>query len=112
MLKRANDAADAASRKKGKVSRPVLQAIERGFARTAAVLGLGIDDPNAFLARVRSRRVRERGLSESEIEAQIAARLAARASKDFARADLIRDELLQSGVEIMDSPSSTTWRLT
>lgn len=43
------------------------------------------------------------------IETRIAERNAARASKDFATADRIRDELRDMGVEIMDSAEGTTW---
>jgi len=50
------------------------------------------------------------GVSEDEIEKLIAERAEARKSKDFARADAIRDELAEMGVEIMDSPQGTTWR--
>ncbi len=40
----------------------------------------------------------------------IAARQEARAAKDFARSDAIRDELAAAGVELRDSPEGTTWK--
>jgi len=43
------------------------------------------------------------------VEARIAERAAARAAKDYARGDAIRDELLGRGVAIMDGPGGTTW---
>jgi cysteinyl-tRNA synthetase len=45
-----------------------------------------------------------------EIEALIAKRNAARAGKDFAAADAIRDELSANGISIEDGPSGTRWR--
>ncbi len=45
-----------------------------------------------------------------KVDALIAERVAARAAKDFARADAIRDELDALGVEVMDSPQGSTWR--
>jgi cysteinyl-tRNA synthetase len=45
-----------------------------------------------------------------EIEAAIAERLAARASKNFGRADAIRGELAAKGVVLEDGPKGTTWR--
>ena len=45
-----------------------------------------------------------------KVDALIAERIAARAAKDFARADAIRDELDALGVEVMDSPQGSTWR--
>jgi cysteinyl-tRNA synthetase len=44
------------------------------------------------------------------IDDLVAARVAARKSKDFAEADRIRKELAAEGVEIMDGPQGSTWR--
>ncbi len=52
----------------------------------------------------------EDGLSAAAIEAQIAARLAARKAKDFREADRIRDELKARGVILEDGAGGTTWR--
>jgi cysteinyl-tRNA synthetase len=49
-------------------------------------------------------------LSADEIETLIAKRNAARAAKDFATADAIRDELAAAGIKIEDGPEGTTWR--
>ena len=50
-------------------------------------------------------------MTEKEVETAIRERLEARGDKDFARADLIRDELAQKGVELLDSPTGTTWKI-
>ena len=44
------------------------------------------------------------------IETAIADRLAARKSKDFARADAIRADLLSKGITLEDGPKGTIWR--
>ena len=44
------------------------------------------------------------------IEAAIAERLAARKSKNFARADAIRADLAAKGILLEDGPKGTTWR--
>ena len=50
------------------------------------------------------------GLSAEQIEALIDERTAARADRNFARADQIRDELSEAGVQIEDGPGGTSWR--
>ncbi len=71
----------------------------------AAVLGLLERDPEEFLQAGSGT-----GITGEEIEKLIAARNAARKSKDFAQADRIRDELLDQGVTLEDGPGGTTWR--
>ncbi|MDR0204285.1 MAG: cysteine--tRNA ligase [Delftia acidovorans] len=69
----------------------------------AGCLGLLQGDPQAFL---------QAGASEMDagaIEAQIAARAAAKAAKDWAEADRIRKALLEQGIVLKDSPAGTTW---
>jgi cysteinyl-tRNA synthetase len=49
-------------------------------------------------------------LSREWIQSQIDAREAARKRKDFAEADRIRNELLNLGIVLEDTPQVTTWR--
>jgi cysteinyl-tRNA synthetase len=51
-------------------------------------------------------------VTEAEIETRLAQRKEARAAKDFARSDAIRDELLGGGVEVMDGdPLGWDWKV-
>jgi cysteinyl-tRNA synthetase len=46
----------------------------------------------------------------AEIEKLIEERNTARTDKNFTRADEIRDQFVEMGIEIMDGPEGTTWR--
>lgn len=50
------------------------------------------------------------GLSEADIEAAIAARQQARLDRDFAKADAIRDELAEKGIQLLDCADGTSWQ--
>jgi cysteinyl-tRNA synthetase len=84
------------------------------FRELAAVLGVAQLDPEQwFRLRAPSEDANDRGagLSDQDIEQRIAARLAARRSRDFAGADRLRDELAQQGVILEDKPDGTSlWR--
>ncbi len=49
-------------------------------------------------------------LSADEIEALIETRNAAKAGRDFEKADAIRDQLTEAGITIQDGREGTTWR--
>jgi cysteinyl-tRNA synthetase len=51
----------------------------------------------------------EAGDDDAEIDALVAARTAARADRDFAEADRVRDELAARGVTLEDTADGTIW---
>ena len=74
-----------------------------------SVLGLGLFDLTREALRIRPKSAE---IDEAEIEDALARRKAARAEKDFAASDAIRDELAAKGVDVMDGdPLGWEWKL-
>jgi cysteinyl-tRNA synthetase len=73
------------------------------------VLGLELSSISRTDLRIRPKAAI---ITEAEIEAALAARREARAAKDFAKSDAIRDDLIAKGVEVMDGdPLGWDWKL-
>ncbi len=74
-----------------------------------AILGLLQQDPEDWFKWSPPSKGTD-GLSDDDIEAKIIARKEARANKDFAASDAIRDELQAAGIILEDGAAGTTWR--
>ena len=78
-------------------------------ARMESVLGLKIFTLTRADLRIRPVSAQ---ITEPEIESALASRKEARAAKDFATSDRIRDELIAKGVDVMDGdPLGWDWRI-
>ena len=69
----------------------------------AHLLGLLQDDPEHWFRA-------SFGDEAAEIDRLVAERVAARAAKNYADSDRLRDELAARGVEVMDGAAGSTWR--
>ena len=76
------------------------------LAGLADILGLLQQDPEDWFTLARG----NDELSAEQIEQQIQARQQAKQDKDFAKADQIRQQLLDAGVVLEDSREGTQWR--
>ncbi|MEY4474173.1 MAG: hypothetical protein RL671_2477, partial [Pseudomonadota bacterium] len=73
------------------------------------VMGLGLDQLERADLRIRPKATT---ITEAEIETVLTQRKDARAAKDFATSDRLRDELAAQGVEVMDGdPLGWDWKL-
>jgi cysteinyl-tRNA synthetase len=85
--------------------------LARGLREMGAVLGILSLEADAWFQSGGAPGETAGALTPAEIEAAIAERKAARAAKDFARSDHIRDTLAAAGVVLEDKPSGETiWR--
>ena len=93
------------------VRRRTLARLARDLRKCGETLGIFQRDPAAFLIGRRDRLCVRRGIDKARVEQRIEERTAARAAKDFAKADEIRKALRAEGIELMDTPAGTTWRV-
>lgn len=80
----------------GESSREYLQSLADRLVKLSDVLGLIVD--------------RKEKILDADIEKLIEERQAARKAKDFARADAIRDELLEKGIVLKDTREGVQWK--
>ena len=114
LAKTANELCDFVARR----SKDAKLVLEGGrLARLAAealrsstgVLGLLQTRPAEYAERTRRRRLASRGIDAEQIDARLLERSKARQAKDFVRADAIRTQLLQMGVDVEDTPTGSRW---
>jgi cysteinyl-tRNA synthetase len=79
--------------------------IKKKLVACAGMLGIGQQDPNDWLLE-RFGQVED----VEEIERLVAERDEARHTRDFAKADRIRDALVERGIVLEDGASGTRWR--
>lgn len=75
--------------------------------KAARVLGLLDEHPENFFRKLSHS---AKGIDADEIERMIEGRTKARAEKDWAKADVIRERLQTMGVVLEDGPQGTRWR--
>jgi cysteinyl-tRNA synthetase len=83
----------------------------RALDAACAPMGLMQAESEAYWARTRSRRLRLRNLEAAAVDAKIVARSEARKAKDFAHADALRKQLMEWGVEVLDTGDTSTWKI-
>jgi cysteinyl-tRNA synthetase len=81
------------------------------FTRLGATLGILTADPAEYFKQKQDEGMKDVALSEEQIRHYIEERKAARAQKNWKRADEIRDELLGKGIVLEDGPQGTTWKV-
>ena len=76
---------------------------------TLEAVGLPHEGGEGLLEELRLLTLARAGLTQADVDEAVAKRAEARAAKDFAESDRIRDELGAKGVALMDG-GSQVWR--
>lgn len=96
-----------AKKRGGPVVAGALEALKL-VADTLSVLAMDVE---SYQEEVKNKRCKAMGITREYVEEKITDRTNARANKDWAQSDSIRDELDDAGVVLMDGSEGTTWRL-
>jgi len=89
----------------------VLNEARERIRELGKVLGLFLEDPDEYFEKDKEREARKSDLDVEEVERLIDERKRARESKDWPRADELRDLLAARGIIIKDTSISTTWKV-
>jgi cysteinyl-tRNA synthetase len=95
--------------KSAKEDRHSLAMCYQSMRQMARVLGILEEAPQVILERMQKRRMLKRGLDAEYIQGLLNERQAARAAKNFAKADELRRLLMERGVVLQDSASGVGW---
>ena len=75
------------------------------------ILGVFGMEPNEFLIRLKKIRMIRKNIDINYVEDLLQKRADARANKNFAESDLLREQLKATGVEVRDTPAGQQWDL-
>ena len=92
-----------------KVSKQDTATLANAIKEITDVFGILTEEPALFLESMKRGRVQVTGLTEQEIGRLIDERNLARKTRDFKKADEIRDMLKNKGIQLKDSPEGTVW---
>ena len=84
-------------------------AIAKAIREVSAIFGILQEPPTTHVLKIKRQLLPSLNVKEDEIDAAIQRRKDARAAKDFAASDRIRDEMAARGIELRDTPQGTVW---
>ncbi len=87
----------------------LLQSTVKNLKKLGRIMGILQEDAKKYLADKKAKMLAELAIDENTIIDLIEKRYAARAAKDWARSDEIRDQLLSQQIELKDGAEGTTW---
>ena len=92
-------------------SEPELRSAKADLLKIGDILGILQEAPKKYFEKKKSRGLEKSAVDPETIDKLIAERLAARKSKNWARADEIRDFLAGHNIVLEDRPEGTVWKI-
>lgn len=94
---------------------PKKAAIARAFLAWVkwygSVMSLFLEPPGQFLRFLDDTLLRQKNLKREDIDMMVAERTKARQAKDFARADEVRNQLKELGIQVQDTAAGSEWEV-
>ncbi|WP_461209333.1 cysteine--tRNA ligase [Desulfocurvus sp. DL9XJH121] len=95
--------------RKSKDAKVLWERVIADFEKWSQVLGVFGMDPQEFLTGLRDVKAKRKGVDTAKVDELLDKRQAARAAKDFAASDALRDELAAMEIEVQDTPTGQVW---
>ncbi len=98
----------------GKPANTDLELLQQGadaIKKLANIIGLLVEDPVCYGKRKQEKFLTANNINPADIDEMITKRNEARKAKDWQEADALRDRLQDMGIELLDSPEDTTWKV-
>lgn len=109
-VKKGNKLLDDANDAPGESDTNTLAGIYADIRTASEILGIFMMSASDYFAAKKDKAMADQDVDPAMIDGLIAERAAARKSKNFARADEIRDQLQAMKIVLEDGPQGTTWR--
>ncbi|MCZ0932514.1 MAG: cysteine--tRNA ligase [Oligoflexia bacterium] len=81
------------------------------FKKYGQALSLFQEEPSSFLKNLEDKLLEQKNLSREAVQKKVEERALARKNKDFKRADQLRKELDQIGIEVRDTVQGSEWEI-
>lgn len=98
-------------KRKDPIAHATILAFKSWIQEQGKMMALFQEDPKTMLKELNDIMVKEKNIDVKKVEELLKLRNLAREQKDWAQADVYRDELKAIGVEFQDGTSGTTWRV-
>ncbi len=110
-IKKGNRLLDKAGEDMSDAARREISILHSDLKKMGEIFGVMTQVPDVYFQEKKSAGLAGQSLSSEEIDSLVKERIDARDSKDFARADEIRNMLAQKNIVLKDGPTGTSWEI-